>query len=202
MQRTTLYTASLLVLAFATLAEERHEPEVQIANLPLAFVYEHHFGADRATLREQARWVSEADLLVALELQHQTRIELERIIGWRRDGASWDDIARQCGLHADAFYVALPNSQALSGPYVRPYSVWRQTPGADLQLTDEEVRELVLLRTLRDFCQLPATDVVRLRVSGRSPEAIVEAHGPQREAVRSSLQPPLPQEPRQGGRKP
>jgi len=190
MHRTTLYAAGLLALAFATVAEERREPENPLASLQLGFLYEHHFGADRTTLQEQARWISESDLLVALQLRRQTRIDLERLIGWRRQGSSWDEITRQCGLPATVFFVQLPRTEPLRGPYVRPYSVWRDSPGTDVRLTDEEVRELVLLRTLRDFCQIPAAQVVRLRLSGRSPMAIAAAYGPQREGLRSTLQPP------------
>ena len=80
-------------------------------------------------------------------------------------------------------------SKSLRNVHFSP-AVWRDSPGADVRLTDEEVRELVLLRTLRDFCQIPAAQVVRLRLSGRSPMAIAAAYGPQREGLRSTLQPP------------
>jgi hypothetical protein len=200
MQRTTLLTMALMVLAFATLAQERQE--TPIASLQLGFLYEQHFDTNRATLLEQARWVSESDLLVALQVRRLTRMDLERIVGWRREGASWDDIARQGGLRASAFFVDLPASEPLRGPYVRPYTTWRESPGADLHLTDEEVRELVLLRTLRDYCQIPASNVVRLRLSGRSPQAIVSSHGPPRDGVRSSLQSPATPMPRSGKGKP
>lgn len=196
MHRTTLYASALLALAFATAAEERPEPEVRVATLEMGFLFERHFGADRDALQSQARWISESDLVVALQLRRLTRIDLDTIIGWRREGSSWDAISRKCGLRAHAFYVELPESQPLRGPYVRPYSLWREAPGADLRLTDEEVRELVLLRTLRDFCQLPAAEVVRLRMSGRSPETIAATHGPGRDGVRSSLQPNSPRSPR------
>jgi hypothetical protein len=202
MHRTTLYASALLALAFATAAEERPEAEARAATLELGFLYERHFGADRASMQQQARWVSESDLVVALQLRRLSRTDLDTIIGWRREGSSWDSISRRCGLRAHAFYVELPASQELRGPYVRPYSLWRQTPGADLRLTDEEVRELALLRTLRDYCDLPAAEVVRLRLSGRSPETIAATHGAERGGVRSSLQPTSPRSPEAGSRKP
>lgn len=189
MQRTTLYTAALLALALATTAEERTTRETPVTTLPLGFLIEQHFGVDRASLQEQAQWISESDLIVALQLRRQTHRDLQHLIGWRREGASWDEIARRCGLTGVAFFVPLPASQTLRGPYVRPYTFWRKSPGADLKLTDEEVRELALLRTLRDFCQLSAAEVVRLRTSGRSPETIAASYGPRREELRSSMQP-------------
>jgi len=67
---------------------------------------------------------------------------------------------------------------ALPEPYSRPYATWDARPAADLRLTDVEIRELVLLRGMSDYCQATPDQVVTLRAAGQTPKAIVAEHPP------------------------
>jgi hypothetical protein len=156
---TALFVVGLLLVA----ARDREVRADAARPLQLDFLFEHRFGADLNALQRHAAWLSEYDLLVALHLEHVSARSLDEIIAWRREGSSWDAITRRCGLGSETYRLTLPTSLALRGPYARPYATWRQNSRADLRLTDEEVRELVLLRTLRDHCRLTAEDIVRRR---------------------------------------
>ena len=173
--RRTVHTTLLVAGLLLATAPDRDAQADLARPLQLDFLFEHHFAADLNALQGHAAWLSEYDLLVALHLEHVSVRSLDEIIAWRREGNSRDAITRRCGRGSEAYRLALPAGLALRGPYARPYATWRQNPRADLRLTDEEVRELVLLRTLRDHCRLTAEDIVRRRTAGQSPRSIATA---------------------------
>lgn len=175
MRRTVLNTTLVVAGLLLATAIDRDVQADPARPLQLGFLFEHHFDADVVALQRHVAWLSEYDLLVALHLERVSTRGLDEIISWRREGHSWDAITRRCGLGSQIYRLTLPAALALRGPYARPYATWRQDPRADLRLTDEEVRELVLLRTLRDHCRLTAEDVVRRRSAGESPHSIATA---------------------------
>jgi len=148
--------------------------------LQLEQLFVGYYGADPAELERRADWISEYDLAVALHLVRRSRTDIDRIVAWRREGNSWDDITRKCALGGGVYHVTLPGSVDLPEPYSRPYQRWRALPGTDQRLTDEEVRELVILRALSDYCGIAADQVVRLRMAGQSPRAILSQHPPRK----------------------
>lgn len=178
MQRTPFYAALAVVALLVAAARDRDVHAEPSQPLQLGFLFERHFGADPAAVERFVAWVSEYDLLVALHLERVSTHDRDTIIAWRRAGSSWDTITRRCGLVCGIYFVDLPTDQELRGPYARPYVTWRAQPGADQRLSDEEVRELVLLRVLRDTYHLAPGEVARRRAAGESPRAIVASHTP------------------------
>lgn len=162
--------------------------------LQLGFLFVNHYGATLEELEPRAAWVSEYDLVVALELARVSDTELDDIIGWRREGSSWDAITRRCGLGCEIYYVELAADVELVEPYARPYRVWDEEPQSDQRLKDEEIRELVLMSALSEHCRVPAEEIVRLRMAGQTPRAIVAMHRPDRDAEYAA--PPVPDEPK------
>lgn len=178
MRRTVLYAVLVSAALSSRSTWDRDVHAETSSSLQLDFLFARHFDADLVDLERRAAWVSEYDLLVALHLQQLSKRSLDDIIDWRRTGASWDTITRRCGMGCNIYYVALPATQELPRPYARPYATWRQQPGADQRLSDEEVRELVLLRALRDALQLNAGEVASRRAAGHSPRAIAAQQQP------------------------
>jgi hypothetical protein len=177
--RTGTYVSFFISLALAAPAENALRgrapvPQARPATLQLQPLFADHYRADPVELARSAGWMSEYDLAVALHLVRRSRVDLDRIVAWRREGGSWDAITRRCGLSAGVYHVPLPEDAELPEPYARPYQRWRANPGADQRLTDEEVRELVILRALSQYCAIPAEKVVRSRAAGQTPEAIIE----------------------------
>jgi hypothetical protein len=169
-------------------ARDRDADEVP---LQLEFLFVHYYGANLDDLERRATWISEYDLAVALHLVKLAEVDLDDIVTWRREGSSWDSITRRCQLGCEVFYVDIPAKVTLPAPYARPYATWRKRPGADLRLTDEEVRELVLLAAISEHCRLAPAEVVELRSSGQTPRAIVAMH-PAPDSVEDAA-PPLPE---------
>jgi len=158
--------------------------------LQFDFLYRDYFGLDPAGLERPAAWLGEPDLVVALHLRHLSGVDLDVIVTWRREGVSWNEITRRCRRGSQVYYVELPRELELPPPYARAYGHWRQHAGAELALSDAEVRELVLLRVMSEGCALPAAKVVRLRASGFGPRAIAVVAG--RLPEREDLSPPAP----------
>ncbi|HZM15703.1 MAG TPA: hypothetical protein VFE28_06845 [Candidatus Krumholzibacteria bacterium] len=172
MQRAGFHAAILLAVLLASAAQDRDVYAEPSRPLQLGFLFERHYGADLAAVEKRVAWISEYDLLVALHLERASARKLDEIVTWRREGGSWDAITRRVGLRCGIYYVELPAEEQLPAPYSRPYLAWREHPGADQRLTDEEVREFVLLRALRDTCRLSAAEIAHLRAAGKSPRAI------------------------------
>jgi hypothetical protein len=178
MQKILLYAWVGLLLVVPVNAQ--YSPETD-APLQLGFLFVNHYGADIKQLEARAAWVSEYDLAVALQLVRVSETELDEIISWRRQGSSWDAITRRCGLGCEVYYMELAADLELPEPYARPYKVWDESPGSDQRLTDEEIRELVLMSALSEHCKVLPEEVVRLRTAGQTPRAIVAIHRPDRD---------------------
>jgi hypothetical protein len=187
MKRILLIVGVGVGLAFPTNAQVTSGTDVP---LQLGFLFVNHYGADLKALEARAAWVSEYDLAVALQLASISRTKLDEIISWRREGSSWDAITRRCQLGCEVYFIELSADVELSAPYARPYAVWDETPGADQRLTDEEIRELVLMAALSKHCKIEPEQVVRLRMAGQTPRAIVALHRPDRDIEYAT--PPVP----------
>ena len=177
MRRLLLYAWVTLILVVPAKAQDRSETDVP---LQLGFLFVNHYGADLQQLEARATWVSEYDLAVALQLVRVSDVELDEIIGWRRQGSSWDAITRRCGLGCEVYYMELAADLELPEPYARPYKLWDESPRSDQRLTDEEIRELVLMAALSEHCGVLPEEIVRLRTAGQTPRAIVAIHRPDR----------------------
>jgi hypothetical protein len=140
--------------------------------LQFGFLYR-DYGVDRSRAEREVTHLGEADFLVALHVARATGMDLSVVVAWRRGGMSWDAITRRCKRDGRIYYVELP-PEATGPPYGRAHGHWRRHPHSDIRLTDEEIRELVLVRSVADHCKLPCGEVIRLRVRGESPKAIAE----------------------------
>ncbi len=176
MHRIASYTLALLLIALVAPAEDR-DASADRGPSQIGFLFVNYYGRDLAELERRATWISEYDLAVALHLERRSDVALDQIVAWRREGSSWDAITRRCGLGAETYFVPL-RTTALPEPYARPYVMWKQRPGSDQRLSDVEVRELVLLRAMSDYCSASAEEVVRLRAAGHTPKAIVAERPP------------------------
>ena len=178
LQRIASYSLVLLLVALRAPAEDASAPIVDSGPSQIGFLFVNYYGTDMVELERRAAWISEYDVAVALHLVRRSNVEFDEIVAWRRAGSSWDAITRHCGLGCEVYYVRLQPDTALQEPYARPYATWDERPGVDLRLTDVEIRELVLLRAMSDYCQASADEVVTLRSAGQSPKAIAADHPP------------------------
>lgn len=177
LHRIASYTLVLLLVALAAPAEDVR-PSAERGPSQIGFLFVNYYGRDLTDLERRAAWVSEFDLAVALHLVRHCDVELDQIVTWRREGSSWDAITRRCGLGCEIYYVELDTDGDLPDPYARPYATWIDKPGADLRLSDVEVRELVLLRAMSEYTKGTAEEIVRLRAAGQTPKAIAAEFPP------------------------
>lgn len=187
----SLCALALLLVACPATAEDASAPVPHDGPSLIGFLFENYYESDLVELSRRASWISEYDLAVALHLERASGVTLDEIVTWRRQGSSWDAITRRCGLGCEVFFVELTDAETLlPDPYARPYVTWDEHPGADQRLSDIEIRELVLLRAMSDYCGASADEIVKLRAAGHSPKAIAAVHPPRprREAVSTHLE--------------
>ena len=169
--RASLYlVAAILAAAAPATAETTVSVGVGSPSLQFDFLYT-DYGVQPVVVERQAALLGESDLLVALHICRVTGVELEVVIDWRRSGMSWDGVTRRCQRDASIYWVELP-SDVTGPPYGRAYGYWKKHPKGDLQLSDTEIRELVLVRSIASHTGMPARDVVRRRAHGDSPRVI------------------------------
>lgn len=152
---------------------------VGTSGLQFDFLYS-DYGVQPAFVEREVVFVGEPDLLVALHLARVAAIDVNVIIGWRRAGMSWDRITRRCHKDCGIYYVDVPDD-VTGPPYGRARGHWKKHPRADLELTDAEVRELVLVQALSGHCKVPAAEVVRRRAAGENARGIAAGRGPRSE---------------------
>jgi hypothetical protein len=150
---------------------------VETSSFEFGFLYGDHFHVAAADVHRHTRRMDEEDFLVALHLARVSGRKLDVIVEWRRDGASWEEIRHRCELEPRVFRVDLPRDHDPGPPYGRAWGHWKKRSQRPLQLTDEEVRALVVLRVLSDYTQKPAAEVLRHRREGWSPRKIAAKPG-------------------------
>ena len=134
------------------------------------------YGVDRTRINSGASCIGEPDLVVALQLSRTTGFDLDVIVGWRRDGQSWDVITRRCRRDATIYYIEVP-AEVSGPPYGRAHGYWKKHPKGDLHLTDAEIREFAMVQAVAGHCRLAPEEVVRRRAGGESPQRIASSRG-------------------------
>lgn len=137
------------------------------------FLYGDHYGVEADAVHRHTKHVSEEDFLVALHLSRAAGLDVDVVVGWRRDGESWDDIRHRCALGPDVFYIDLPADSDPGPPYGRAWGHWKKKGrNKALRLSDDEVRAFVVLRALSDYTKKPVSEVLHQRRQGWTPAKI------------------------------
>lgn len=102
---------------------------------------------------------------VVLFLAQRAGVSPDALVGLRKGGRPWRDVAARYGLGAQIFHLALPEQQPL-GFLGRAMDLYRGTPARDwpgLRLEDDEIVGLVNLRVLSQQVQVAPLEVLRCR---------------------------------------
>ena len=102
---------------------------------------------------------------VALFLARNTGMSSDALIGLRRSGRSWIDVAIRVGSGARIFHISLPSGESL-GLLARAYDLFKSHPVGEwdgIQLEDPEIIALVNVRFLSEQVGVPPIRVIRSR---------------------------------------
>jgi hypothetical protein len=123
-----------------------------------------HFGVDPAEVGILGEWELVPDEVpVVLFLAQRAGVSPDALIGLRRGGRPWREVARRFGLGPRDFYMPLPPEADL-GLLARAYQEFRTRPPvewAGIALEDLEVVALVNLRVLSAQTGAPPPRVLR-----------------------------------------
>lgn len=146
----------------------------------LDFMYDDYGVTDRRVVQRGVECLGEVDYVVALHIARTAGLDIQVVIDRRRSGMSWDAVTRSCRLASNIYYVELEPAVCSGPPFGRAYGYWRKHPGADQRLSDDEIRELVLVKGLARHCGTSPSRVVERRKAGHSPAAIAKGRSQQR----------------------
>lgn len=152
----------------AGVAAQEPSPEVRAYLRSVAA----HYAQDPAEVRVLVRGAREpSELPVALLVSRRAGISAEAVLALRRSGRSWSDILVTYGLDAGVIHVPL-REEPTRGPLGEAYAAYaRREPGSwsVIRLTDRAVVQLVHLRFLSRYLQLPPDRVALALVESDSP---------------------------------
>ena len=155
------------------------------------FLYSDYYHADDEVVVGCREWMSEPDMVVAMDLARVSSVRLDIILGWRRSGLTWYDITHRCRQNTSIYCVDLPADTG--PPYGRALGHWRKHPKQDLRLSDDEIRSFVTLRALSDYSRRSPAAVLVERRAGKSPAQIAgKSHGRSEDASPRSVRSEAP----------
>jgi hypothetical protein len=115
-----------------------------------------------------ARFRNPDDLSVFLYFVKNSNASPQEIYDMRRRGMSWFKISQRLRMPVQTFFVRL--DAAPIAPFERVYTRYdrlRRNPRYRMTLSDSDIRNLVVLRTMIDYYGIRPFVAMRLRASGR-----------------------------------
>ena len=157
-----------LAVAPATLEAQQISPRLREAYFR---ALADHFQVPPAEVTILGDWELESDEVpVVLFLAEKAGVSPDVLIGLRRSGRPWQDVAKRFGLGVQSFYVPLPAGEPL-GHLGRAYAEFRGRSASDwdqITLDDPEIVSLVNLRVLSEQVGGPPLRVLQSRESAGS----------------------------------
>ncbi len=127
-------------------------------------------GKDVVAVKERYRF-SNDELPVVYFLASRARVKPSAIIDFRIDGLSWLDISFHFGLTPEIFFVPL-TVKKVGPPYGKAYGYYKKyRPNKEwnkIVLSDTEIVDLVNLRFISEYHNLPPDKVVEMRGQGKN----------------------------------
>lgn len=123
---------------------------------------------------------STEDILLIIYIAHHSIKESEALVEWRGKGFSWRDIALdKAYLEPSLLFVELLWDSLIPEPFKRPYElywIWseRGTKKEWLKLNDREMAQLVQLKVVHIYYEVPALEIMKAVVEGKSFDEIIQ----------------------------
>jgi hypothetical protein len=122
------------------------------------------------------RYGAREDLAVMLFVASRTVKTPEQIHQLRLRGLHWWEISTMNELDGDVWFTELESKSqedSVYGPAYRQLDSWNRGEVRNLELSDDDVRNLVAVRVIHEVFDLPVSRAMELRSTGRELPAIV-----------------------------
>jgi hypothetical protein len=109
--------------------------------------------------------LSPDEVPVVLFVSQRGGVSPDALIGVRRGGRPWTDVANRFGVGPSSFHLPFPDTAQL-GSLTRAYGEFRGRPARDwaqVRLDDSDIVTLVNLRVLAEATGAPPLQVLRMR---------------------------------------
>lgn len=125
-----------------------------------------HFGVSLDEVEVLGEWGLDPDEVpVVLFVSTRAGVSADVLVGMRKSGRSWGDVAGRFGLGSRAFYIVLPEDANL-GRLTAVYGKFKSNPARDwdtIVLEDHEIVSLVNLKVLSEQADVPPLKVLGSR---------------------------------------
>jgi len=154
-----------LIIFFAATISLSHgqdiaENSLWSAESPMTYIMSRKYATDKNVVMTLGRLLTnDDDVSVCLYLSQQTLVHPQNVMGMRRSGMSWKEVIKSLGFDATKL------------------KKWQKNPSYQMDLTDDDVRDLVQLRFLVVNFGVTAIEVMRARNAGSSWTAMILSKG-------------------------
>ncbi|MBD3866565.1 MAG: hypothetical protein IFK94_00425 [Acidobacteria bacterium] len=138
-----------------------------------------YFNRDSQVVADMGRRYSNPDdLSVALFLTNRTRRDPADVWRFRERGLSWWEIGVRLGVPAEAWFV--PVQRHPGPPYGKAYGHWKNGKNSGYRMTDADARNLVAVRMIHEYYNVPVSVAMEWRASGQSVRTLMNKEYRQR----------------------
>jgi len=168
---TILITLSLCVI---TNAQEIDKDTLWSPSSQMTYIMSRKYGVDKSVVTILGKMLdNNDDVSVCLYLHKKTSIHPQNIMGLKRKGMSWKQIMKSLKFEPDALFTESGIYEIFGVPRKFKHSYgelkkWQKDPSHEMDLTDDDVRDLVQLRFIVRNFGVPPINVMRARNSGAS----------------------------------
>jgi hypothetical protein len=121
-----------------------------------------------------------ADILLIFYIAHYSGKYPEAIGEWRKRDLTWREIAfGKLDLDTGLFFDELPLDKPIPAPFNRPYELYRiwserGTKKQWLRLTDEEMVQLVQLKVVHTYYDIPVLEIMQTIAAGKDFSEVIK----------------------------
>lgn len=179
-----LTLTSILILSNPVPAQEHdYKPNLWSKNSQMTWYIHRAYGYDVDTVILIGQHIgNDDDVAVCLNFARRRQFDPRDVMGLKRKGQSWKAIIKALSIDASKLFTeaGIYDIFGVPGCYKHSYGElkkWKQDPSYEMDLSDEEVRDLVHLAfVVRTFGSTPI-NIMRQRNSGKSWTSIILNQG-------------------------
>jgi hypothetical protein len=169
----------ILTLSMPCSCQVLNETPFKPADNPLIWIYTRYYQFDKEKVFTLVKYLGNYDdVSVCLYLAKKTGMDPQDIMGLRRMGKSLNDILKTLSYPADQLFFSMGTYDVFGVPACfkhayGEYKKWQQNPSYVMDLTDDDIRNMVQIHLALYTAGRPAITLMRERNSGRSWEDIL-----------------------------
>ena len=169
---TVLVLTFLVVLSNMAYSQPVDKATLWSENSTMTFLMVHYYKAEKNVVMTLGKLLdNDNDVSVCLYLSKKTQLHPQDIMGLKRAGQSWKQIVKSIGFQPATVFTDMGLYEIFGVPKVfkhsyGEYKKWQNDPSHEMDLTDDDFRDMVQLRFVVKNFGVPYITVMRKRNAG------------------------------------